>query len=172
VPIDCESLGLRIVPAPVGTTEQPHHRPESSRSSDGPHGPHPPLIDVVFVHGLGGSRGTWTHPKSGFWLQEGNYLENVRISTFGYDANWDPTKRGNALGTADFARKLLTALDLHYTAFGNVCSLRSHLLIFRLLQSLWRILVVKKVISGRIHVYCRPSLRLMTIRCTHRSSEM
>jgi hypothetical protein len=140
-PIESESLGLRIVPAPVDTPEQPQ-QPESSRSSDGPHVPHPPLIDVIFVHGLGGSsHGTWTHPKSGFWptwLQEGNCLENVRISTFGYDANWDPTKRGNALGTADFARKLLTALDLHYTKFENVCSLRSHLLIFRLLQSLWR----------------------------------
>jgi hypothetical protein len=141
VPIESDSFGLRILNEPLDTREQ-SQQPGSSRSGGALDAPHPALIDVIFVHGLGGSsRGTWTHPKSGFWptwLQEKSGLENVRISTFGYDANWDITKRSNALGIADFARKLLLALDLHYTTFRDVCSIGSHLLMFRLSLSSWR----------------------------------
>jgi hypothetical protein len=100
---------------------------EQSRSNPSGDASLATLIDVIFIHGLGGSsRGTWTHPKAGFWptwLQKKGGLENLRISTFGYDANWNPTKRSNALGIADFARKLLMELKLHYTTSGNVYSL-------------------------------------------------
>jgi hypothetical protein len=101
----------------VCTSQQP-------QSSSGDARP-PVVIDVVFVHGLGGSsRATWTHPKSSefwpAWLQEKKGLENIRISTFGYDANWDITKRSNALGIPDFASDLLMSLKLHYTSVGDV----------------------------------------------------
>ena len=122
---------------PVDTREQ-LQQPQSSLYSDAHR---PALIDVIFVHGLGGSsRGTWTHPKSGFWptwLPEKSGLENVRISTFGYDANWDIRKPHNELGIADFSRELLGELDLHYGRYGDVYSLSSHLLIMRLLLSSW-----------------------------------
>ena len=87
------------------------------------------LVNIIFVHGLGGSsKGTWTHSETQSfwpeWLPEKNGLENVRIATFGYDANWSNiTAPSNALGIADFAMQLLDALDLHYTEYGDVGSL-------------------------------------------------
>jgi hypothetical protein len=51
-----------------------------------------PVIDIIFVHGLGGSRrGTWkVDPKdTNFWpswLPNVEGLEQTRVSTFGYDA--------------------------------------------------------------------------------------
>lgn len=88
----------------------------------------PPLIDIVFVHGLGGSRrDTWTYSDSNTtsfwppWLYEKSDLKNVRISTFGYDANWtNVTAPGNKLAIGDFALQLLDELDLHYDAHGDV----------------------------------------------------
>jgi hypothetical protein len=122
LPVQSDPFGLRVLHNPVDTRNQ-SQQPWSTPSGD------LPLIDVIFVHGLGGSsRGTWTHPKGGFWptwLQEKRGLENLRISTFGYDANWNPTKRDNGLGIADFARNLLMELKLHYTTSGDVYSLRS-----------------------------------------------
>jgi hypothetical protein len=89
----------------------------------------PQPVNIIFVHGLGGSsKGTWTHtePQTFWpeWLPAKNGLENVRIATFGYDANWsDITAPSNALGIADFAMQLLDTLDLHYTKYGDVGSL-------------------------------------------------
>ena len=89
----------------------------------------PTVITIVFVHGLGGSsRGTWTHSDTNSfwptWLVEKKGFENVRITTFGYDASWSNIMAPrNALSIAGFANQLLDALDLHYTEHGNVCSL-------------------------------------------------
>jgi hypothetical protein len=86
-------------------------------------------ITIVFVHGLGGSSiGTWTHSETNSfwptWLVEKKGFENVRVTTFGYDAGWSNiTAPRNALGIAGFANQLLDALDLHYIEHGNVCSL-------------------------------------------------
>jgi hypothetical protein len=117
VPVEPEPFGLRVWHEPLCAPQQP----QNSTSGDAT----PLVIDVIFMHGLGGSsRATWTHPNSEFWptwLQEKKGLENIRISTFGYDANWDITKRSNALGIPDFASDLLMALKLHYTTVGNVC---------------------------------------------------
>lgn len=82
------------------------------------------------MHGLGGSRRkTWTYsdPDAAsfwpLWLYEEGDLKNVRISTFGYDANWNVTAPDNKLGIADFALHLLDELDLHYDKHGDVRSL-------------------------------------------------
>lgn len=87
-----------------------------------------PLINIIFVHGLGGSsKGTWTYTETQSfwpeWLPDKNGLENVRIATFGYDANWGNVMApSNALGVADFAMQLLDSLDLHYSEYGDVRS--------------------------------------------------
>ena len=84
------------------------------------------LVDIVFVHGLGGAaHRTWTHARSNeawpSWLPREDGLKNVRISTFGYDANFkNILAPSNALGISDFAKQLLDVLDLHYDKYGNV----------------------------------------------------
>jgi len=88
--------------------------------------PYPLLLDIVFVHGFGGSViGTWTYQGSdGFWslwLPEEKGLQNVRILTFGYNANWNPITGGrNVLDIAGFAGQLLDAMELHYHRNGEV----------------------------------------------------
>jgi hypothetical protein len=112
-----ELLGLKIL-------REPPARDDPSTETV----PQAPLVDIVFVHGLGGSaKGTWTHPVSKwFWptglLDEEGY-ENVRISTFGYSANWDILfGRRNVLDLSGFSNQLLDALDLHYRRKGDVLS--------------------------------------------------
>lgn len=85
-------------------------------------------VELVFVHGLGGSaKETWTHADTKefwpSWLHEDSRFDNVRISTFGYDANFTnvfATK--NALGITDFASQLLDSLSLHFHKYGDVIS--------------------------------------------------
>ena len=83
-------------------------------------------VYVVFVHGLGGSATeTWTHyPSNTFWptlLHEDDRFANIRVSTFGYDANFGNIfAPKNALDISDFAKQLLDALDLHYEKYGDV----------------------------------------------------
>lgn len=85
-----------------------------------------PLIDIVFVHGLGGSSiGTWKHPKSGWvWppeLVREKHFRNLRISSFGYNANWENVLgTRNVLDIAGFATQLLDSLDAHYDKRGDV----------------------------------------------------
>jgi hypothetical protein len=83
---------------------------------------------LVFLHGLGGSAiGTWTHPASNtFWptlLHQDERFANVRIATFGYDAEFkNPLEPTNALGISEFAKQLLDGLDLFYDRpdYGDV----------------------------------------------------
>jgi hypothetical protein len=83
-------------------------------------------IDIIFVHGLGGSsKGTWTHPESNsfwpLWLPNVQGLENARITTFGYDSTWNEIwKPNNILDISDFADQLLNSLRRHYSLYGNV----------------------------------------------------
>jgi hypothetical protein len=113
-------FGLKVIHEPYATTPSVD-RPSSSSSI--------PSVSIIFVHGLGGSsRDTWTHPESKvFWptlLRETHGLEAVRISTFGYDANFvNVMKPKSVLGIADFAEQLLDALDLFYHKYGDVALL-------------------------------------------------
>lgn len=99
------------------------------------------IVDVIFIHGLGGSsRKTWTHPIShGFWptwLPDVSGLEDIRISTFGYDAGWGRVwTPKNTLGIREFADELLGELELHYEEKGDVLqNAQTFLIIPRLLR--------------------------------------
>ena len=80
--------------------------------------PAEPIVDFVFVHGLGGgSRKTWSKgpnitlfwPKH--WLPRDPEFNNARIHSFGYDADWTE-KKPSILNIHDFGSRLLTALHL------------------------------------------------------------
>ncbi|RDW56906.1 hypothetical protein BP5796_12973 [Coleophoma crateriformis] len=69
------------------------------------------VADLVFIHGLGGgSKKTWAKDDdpSLFWPQEwlphDDDFQDVRIHSFGYDANYD---KKSILNIHDFAKDLL-----------------------------------------------------------------
>jgi len=77
------------------------------------HSPAEPLIDFIFVHGLGGgSVKTWRKDDDPFkfwpkaWIPQEPELNHVRTSTFGYPADWLSWK-DSILNIHDFGRKLL-----------------------------------------------------------------
>jgi pimeloyl-ACP methyl ester carboxylesterase len=74
------------------------------------------IADIVFIHGLGGgSRKTWSYSPSisHYWPQEWLPIdpdfEEVRVHTFGYNANWDE-RRQSILSIHDFAQSLVNGL--------------------------------------------------------------
>jgi hypothetical protein len=92
------------------------------------------LIEYVFVHGLGGgSTKTWClsedpnlfWPKE--WLPRDPAFRNVRIHSFGYNADWTDTK-DTALNIQDFGQSLLEALrnSPHFRIPETVCCLQVH----------------------------------------------
>ena len=96
------------------------------REPASPNDPNDPVINIVFVHGLGGSaKGTWTHEGSQsfwpLWLPEIPGLENVGIMTFGYNADyaavWKPKKTDDI---RNFATRLVNSLYLHIEIHENV----------------------------------------------------
>jgi hypothetical protein len=97
------------------------------------HRPHPQattIVDIIFVHGLGGSAiSTWTSTTASktFWptlLHEDDRLANARISTFGYDSDFKNIFAAkNVLKITDFADQLLASLDLHYDEYKDVSPL-------------------------------------------------
>ena len=79
--------------------------------------PSEPLVDFVFIHGLGGgSRKTWSKSSEPYhfwpkeWLPRDPDFKHVRIHTFGYNANWSERKE-SCLHIRDFAKSLLG--DIH-----------------------------------------------------------
>ena len=99
------------------------HTSETAEEIRGPFGlnllsaPAEPLVDFVFIHGLGGgSRKTWskTSDPASFWpkewLPQDPEFQNVRIHSFGYDADWSSRKE-SVLDIHDFGKALLAALQ-------------------------------------------------------------
>ncbi|AEO64728.1 uncharacterized protein THITE_2142551 [Thermothielavioides terrestris NRRL 8126] len=93
-----DPLGLTLV-----------HRPRGQRRAD-----------IVFVHGLGGSsRKTWSHNRDPelFWplkfLPSEPEINEARILTFGYNANFRPGSGRNKMSIPEFAMDLLCDLK-HY----------------------------------------------------------
>ena len=77
------------------------------------HSPSEPLIDFIFVHGLGGgSRKTWsktssvTHYWPQEWLPKDPAFKNVRVHSFGYNSDWMKGK-DNCLDIHHFGKSLL-----------------------------------------------------------------
>lgn len=77
------------------------------------HSPSEPLIDLVFVHGLGGgSRKTWsktssvTHYWPQEWLPKDPAFKSVRVHSFGYDSDW-VKGRDNCLNIHHIGKSLL-----------------------------------------------------------------
>lgn len=76
-----------------------------------------PILDIIFVHGLGGtSRGTWSWERdpSNFWppwLADDSEFSRARIFTFGYNANFNGQYTSNNI--LDFARDLLLSMKIH-----------------------------------------------------------
>lgn len=75
----------------------------------------PAVVDLIFVHGLGGgSRSTWTKSDdpSLYWPQEwlphDPGFRDVRIHSFGYNANWN---KESTLNLHDFAKSLLGSIQ-------------------------------------------------------------
>ncbi|KAF2396267.1 hypothetical protein EJ06DRAFT_232033 [Trichodelitschia bisporula] len=61
-----------------------------------------PAVDIIFVHGLGGSsHATWAkggNPElfwPGEWLPKERGMEKARIFTYGYNADWLSTEANN-----------------------------------------------------------------------------
>jgi hypothetical protein len=76
------------------------------------HDPSDPLVDVIFVHGLqGGSFKTWRKKEKdgsfwpGEWLPRDPDFANVRIHTFGYNADWN-TLKSNGMSVQEFGSSL------------------------------------------------------------------
>lgn len=77
-----------------------------------------PLLDFIFVHGLGGgSRKTWSisssvsHYWPQEWLPKDPDFKNVRIHSFGYDSDWAKSKE-NCLNIHHIGKSL----------FGEICT--------------------------------------------------
>ncbi|KAH8807662.1 hypothetical protein F5884DRAFT_752245 [Xylogone sp. PMI_703] len=77
------------------------------------HAPSEPIIDFIFIHGLGGgSRKTWSKTTSPYhywpkeWLPLEPDFQHVRIHAFGYKADWGE-RQDSVLDFNDFARSLL-----------------------------------------------------------------
>ena len=95
-------------------------------------------VDIVFVHGLGGSsRLSWSknHDLDLFWplkfLPFEPGINEARLLTFGYNANFGPGSRKNKMSVLDFAKDLLYDLkyakdesgpELDELNMGEVCS--------------------------------------------------
>ncbi|KFY20927.1 hypothetical protein V491_03307, partial [Pseudogymnoascus sp. VKM F-3775] len=85
----------------------------------------PPSLDIIFVHGLGGSSlATWCHnhdPEFFWpykWLPQEPGIQGARISSFGYDSNFSSTKPSPVSSIGDFAKSLLQSLK--FAKDGNL----------------------------------------------------
>lgn len=81
-----------------------------------------PTVDIIFVHGLGGTpRGTWSwqrDPKNFWpaWLSQEADLCKSRIFTFGYNAH--VSGQGSVLNLLDFAKDLLLRMKTYSNGGG------------------------------------------------------
>ena len=72
------------------------------------------VVDIIFVHGLGGtSQTTWSKDRDTNlfwprqWLPSEPGFERARLLSFGYNAHFGSSERKNILNIADFAKELL-----------------------------------------------------------------
>lgn len=94
-----------------------------------------PVVDIIFIHGLGGqSHYTWSYKKDlelfwPSWLHQESGLAEVRITTYGYDSSIWPAFTRNFSCIDDFSLELLARVKVAAneltgeTPFGDVCIL-------------------------------------------------
>jgi hypothetical protein len=72
-------------------------------------------VEIIFLHGLGGSRrGTWQHPSGTCWpewLVSDPAFNGVRIALWGYNANTDFFKPNTTHNIRTFATQLLLHIN-------------------------------------------------------------
>lgn len=129
------------------------------------HSPSEPLIDFIFVHGLGGgSRKTWsktssiTHFWPQGWLPKDPVFKNVRVHSFGYDSDWIKS-RNNCLDVHLFGKSLLGEMSTSpYLSQGNTAIvLIGHSmggLVIKKAYMLARQGTAYKSLTERIHTIC------------------
>ena len=130
------------------------------------------LVQIIFVHGLGGSkRGTWTHSKTNFWpmwLHEEEGFKNVRIALFGYNANFNVLAPNTNLSIPTFANQLLFSMDQLNYRHGSVYWPLSSKANFRrqlfLLRTAWEDWWLNRYITIKHFLTSRQSLMLTTIQ--------
>ncbi|KAI1128895.1 hypothetical protein F5Y10DRAFT_164427 [Nemania abortiva] len=114
-----------------------------------------PAVDIVFVHGLGGgSRKTWARtadplhfwPKA--WLPEDVDFRDVRIHSFGYNADWGE-RRQSILNIHDFAQSLLGEIK------NNPSIRRSNTKLILVGHSMGGCVVKKAYIIARQDITCK-----------------
>ncbi|KAI0857820.1 hypothetical protein F4860DRAFT_488388 [Xylaria cubensis] len=133
-----------------------HRSPSPSTSGFGLHVIHQPehaVLDIIFVHGLGGhSRKTWSkdHDPSffwpGLWLPSETDIGSARISTFGYNAVW----RGGAKSISnvtDFAKELLFEMRFGKDGSGEDLNFGANPIIF-VVHSMGGLVVKKAYLLG------------------------
>ncbi|KAK5631744.1 hypothetical protein RRF57_007458 [Xylaria bambusicola] len=114
-----------------------------------------PAVDIVFVHGLGGgSRKTWARtvdplhfwPKA--WLPEDADFRDVRIHSFGYNADWGE-RRQSILNIHDFSQSLLGEIK------NNPSIRRSNTKLILVGHSMGGCVVKKAYILARQDITCK-----------------
>lgn len=84
-----------------------------------------PRIQIIFVHGLGGTkRGTWTCSETQSfwpsWLHDEEGFENIRIALFGYNASYNFLNPNNIFSIPIFAKLLLVEMKSLHDRLGAV----------------------------------------------------
>ncbi|KAI1747448.1 hypothetical protein F4782DRAFT_521079 [Xylaria castorea] len=149
------SSELLSVPSAVNSVS--HSRsPSPSTSEFGLHIIHQPehaVLDIIFVHGLGGhSRKTWSkdHDSSffwpGLWLPSETDIGSARISTFGYNADWRSATKSIS-NVTDFAKELLFEMRFGKDGSGEDLNLGVNPIIF-VVHSMGGLVVKKAYLLG------------------------
>ncbi|KAI0436723.1 hypothetical protein F4803DRAFT_207941 [Xylaria telfairii] len=147
----------RLLSVPSTAHSASHGRsPSPSTSGLGLHIIHQPdytVLDIIFVHGLGGhSKNTWSkdHDPSFFWpelwLPFEPDIASARIFTFGYNAAWrGATKSVSSI--TDFAKELLFEMRFGKDRSGQDLKLGVNPIIF-VVHSMGGLVVKKAYLLG------------------------
>lgn len=137
--------------------------------------PQDPVVDLIFVHGLGGgSSKTWTKSKSPqnfwpAWLPRDEDFRHVRIHSYGYNSDWTSMK-ADISNLSDFSLGLLNVLK-----YAETLRKPSDLPLIFVAHSMGGLVVKKAYLLGRQdatfhHVAMR--IRAITFLATpHRGSD-
>jgi WD40 repeat protein len=156
-----DPLGLSVV-----------HEPDST-----------PSVDIIFVHGLGGtSRQTWSKNRDpalfwpGEWLPYETGISAARIMSFGYNAHFSSmADRNNKLNISDFAKDLLFTMKFTTGKEGRGLNIGSRPIIF-VVHSMGGLVVKKSIILGQNDEHYKDIVQatsgILFLSTPHRGSSM